>query len=59
MLRPLAILLALVLDVLAIVSIWRSLAHGRRAKIFWTTAVLILPIAGAIGWYTLGREKKR
>jgi hypothetical protein len=57
--RTAAIVVALVLDVAAFASIWRSTAHGRRAKIFWTIAVVCIPALGALGWFALGRERRR
>jgi hypothetical protein len=56
---PIDIVVVLVLDVIAFVSIWRSVAHGRRAKTFWTIAVVCIPVLGAIGWFALGRERRR
>jgi hypothetical protein len=50
---------AALLDVAALVSIWRSPAHSRRAKTFWTVAVILLPGLGAVGWLALGRERRR
>ena len=50
---------AAILDVGALWSIWRSPAHSRRAKSFWTVAVILLPGLGALGWFALGRERRR
>lgn len=52
-------LLAVLMDVAALWSIWRSPVHARKAKTFWTIAVILLPIFGALGWLTLGRERRR
>lgn len=52
----LAWLLALVL---ALYSIWRSRAHGRKTKLIWTVIVLVLPFLGALGWAVLGRERRK
>jgi hypothetical protein len=46
-------------DLAALYSIWHSPVHSRKAKGWWTTIVLILPILGALGWATLGRERRR
>jgi phospholipase D-like protein len=50
---------AAILDVGALWSLWRSPAHSRRAKAFWTVAVILLPGLGALGWFALGRERRR
>jgi heme A synthase len=52
-------ILTVLLDVAALWSIWRSPVHARKAKTFWTIAVILLPIIGALGWLTLGRERRR
>lgn len=49
-------LVILVLDIVVIVAVWRS----RKAfipKIVWTILILILPLAGLILYFFLGREK--
>jgi hypothetical protein len=51
--------IAVLLDVAALWSIWRSPSHSRRAKTFWTVAVILLPMLGALGWLLLGRERRR
>jgi heme A synthase len=51
--------IAALMDAAALWSIWRSHAHSRRAKTFWTVAVILLPFLGALGWLTLGRERRR
>ncbi len=52
-------ILTVLLDIAALWSIWRSQVHARKAKTFWTVAVILLPIFGALGWLTLGRERRR
>lgn len=49
---------ALILDVAALTSIWKSRKHAMRAKIIWTIMVAILPLLGAIAWFALGREPR-
>ena len=49
---------ALILDVAALTSIWKSGKHALRAKIIWTIMVAILPLLGAIAWFALGREPR-
>ena len=49
----------LVVDLLALVSIWRSTLHSGKAKIVWTLIVAVLPVLGALAWFPLGRERRR
>ena len=51
-------LIALVLDIAALTSIWFSRKHALRTKIIWTIVVALLPLLGAIAWFALGRERK-
>ena len=46
-------------DLAALYSIWHSPVHSHKAKGLWTTIVLALPLLGAIGWVSLGREGRR
>jgi len=50
---------AVVLLVLALVSIWHASGHSRAAKIVWTVVAVILPIVGPIAWALAGREPRR
>jgi uncharacterized membrane protein len=53
------IFLALVvLAALALRSVWKSRAHARRVKIIWS-AVVLIPLVGPVGWYILGRDRRR
>ena len=53
------VLLALVLlAALALRSVWKSRAHARRVKIIWS-AVVLIPLVGPVGWYILGRDRRR
>ena len=49
---------ALILDLAALTSIWRGRKHALRAKIIWTIMVAVLPLLGAIAWFALGREPR-
>ncbi len=51
--------IAVVLLVLALVSIWHASGHSRSAKIVWTVVAVILPIIGPIAWAVAGRESRR
>lgn len=53
------IVVAVLLDVLALASIWTGRHHSRKAKILWTALVVVLPVLGALGWFLLGRERRR
>jgi len=46
------------LAVLALRSVWTSSAHARRVKIIWS-AVVLIPLLGPIGWFVLGRDRRR
>ncbi|HJR62412.1 MAG TPA: PLD nuclease N-terminal domain-containing protein [Gemmatimonadaceae bacterium] len=50
---------AVILAVAALFSIWLGRLHSPRAKLVWTAIVLVVPIAGPLLWYALGRERKR
>lgn len=53
------IILALfVLMVLALRSVWKSSAHARRVKVIWS-AVVLIPLLGPLGWFVLGRDRRR
>ena len=49
----------ILVDLLALVSIWRSSLHSTKARIVWTLIVAVLPVLGALAWFPLGREKRR
>jgi hypothetical protein len=46
-------LLVLIADVWAVVNIFQSGASTDR-KVLWTVVVILLPVAGFIGWYFFG-----
>ena len=49
----------IVLGVSALGSIWLGTRHGRPAKMVWTGIVVFVPVLGALGWFVLGRERRR
>ena len=49
-------LLILILDIIVIVSVWKS-HKAFIPKIVWTLVILFLPILGLILYFFLGREK--
>jgi len=54
------IALAIVLDLIALASIWRgSRRHSPSVKMIWTIVTILLPVLGALGWLVLGRERRR
>lgn len=57
-LRGLALLVVTV-DLLALVAIAASRAHAARVKLIWAAIVILLPVAGALAWLALGRERRR
>lgn len=54
-----AAIVIVVVDLLALVSIWRSNLHSTKARVVWTLIVAVLPILGALAWFPLGRESRR
>lgn len=53
-----AALAALVIDLAALVSVWRSRGHSLKARLVWTALVGLLPVVGAGAWFVLGRERR-
>lgn len=53
------VLVAAVLLLLALISIWHARGHSRSAKIVWTVVAVVLPIIGPILWAVAGREPRR
>jgi hypothetical protein len=49
-------LIILVLDIWALVQVWKGTADNQN-KILWTVVIVLLPILGLIGWYVWGRGK--
>lgn len=49
----------IILGVCALASCWLGTRHGRPAKIVWTVIVIFVPVLGALGWFVLGRERRR
>lgn len=43
----------------ALLSIWLGRHRAPRVKVIWSVLVVFVPIAGALGWFVLGRERKR
>ena len=50
---------AVLIDLAALLSIWRRPFHSTKAKIVWTLIVAVLPVLGAVAWLALGRERRR
>lgn len=48
-------LLVIVLDVLALVEVWKS-ARSDSDKILWTAVIIILPFVGLLAYYLFGRK---
>jgi phospholipase D-like protein len=49
----------IILAVCALASCWMGRRHGKPAKIVWTVIVVVVPVIGALGWFMLGRERRR
>lgn len=43
----------------ALLSIWLGRHHSLKAKAIWTVISIALPILGPLGWFVLGRERRR
>lgn len=50
---------ALLLLLAALTSIWRGRRHSPSAKIVWTLVATLVPIVGPLGWFLLGRERRK
>lgn len=48
-------LVILILDVIAIMEIWKSSKDSNK-KIIWTLVIIFLPILGLILYYFMGRK---
>jgi hypothetical protein len=51
-------IIILILDLIAIVSVWSS-AASTLSKLLWTALILILPVIGLIAWFFLGPKRGR
>jgi hypothetical protein len=52
------LLAAFVFTALALRSIWTSREHAARVKLIWS-AVALVPVAGPLAWFVLGRDRRR
>ena len=52
-------LAVVLIDIVALATVWFSRRHSSQAKVVWTIIIAVLPIVGALGWAILGRERKR
>jgi len=50
-LLSIAILIALLLSVVALVSLWLKGAPGRHATWKWTLIIILFPVVGALAWF--------
>ncbi|MHB1224266.1 MAG: PLDc N-terminal domain-containing protein [Gemmatimonadaceae bacterium] len=49
----------ILIDLVALATIWLSKRHSTSAKLVWTAMVVVLPVLGALAWVALGRERTR
>ena len=49
---------AIILLGASLLSIWLSPHHSPKAKTIWTVIVFV-PILGPLGWFLLGRERRK
>ena len=47
--------IVIVIDVLAILDVWRSDSSNER-KLLWTVIILLLPVIGPLAWYAVSRR---
>jgi hypothetical protein len=43
----------------ALKSIWHRAGHSRKVKVIWSVLAICVPFLGALGWFALGRERRR
>jgi Phospholipase_D-nuclease N-terminal len=48
-------ILLLVVDVLAIIDVWKRESNTEK-RLLWTAVILLLPIAGPLAWYLVSRK---
>ena len=51
-------ILVVLLFGLSLRSIWRSKAHSRKAKIFWTI-ICAIPVLGPTAWFLVGIQRQK
>ncbi len=49
-------LVVLVLDVVAIIDLWKG-SLDQVKKIIWTIVIIVLPLIGLIAWFFLVKKK--
>jgi len=49
-------LVVLVLDIVAILDVWKS-SKDQAKKILWTLLILLAPLIGLVIYYLMGKEK--
>jgi hypothetical protein len=52
------LIVAVVLCVAALISIWIGRYHSTAARIVWTVVAILIPILGPIAWFLLGWERR-
>lgn len=51
-------MVAVVLCVAALISIWIGRHHSTAARIVWTGVAILIPILGPLAWFLLGWERR-
>ncbi|MBL7845594.1 MAG: PLDc_N domain-containing protein [Cyclobacteriaceae bacterium] len=49
------VLLIFVIDVLAIVDVWKR-EYSMEKRLLWTVVIILLPLIGPIAWYLISRK---
>ena len=52
------LIVAGILSVAALISIWTGRHHSTSARLVWTFVAILIPILGPIAWFLLGWERR-
>jgi hypothetical protein len=52
------VLLILILDIMALYSIWNDKSLSGTSKVLWSALIFFLPVLGLILWFLFGKEGK-
>lgn len=52
------VLLILILDIMALYSIWNDKSLSGTAKVLWSALIFFLPVLGLVLWFLFGKEGK-
>ncbi|HRJ31798.1 MAG TPA: PLD nuclease N-terminal domain-containing protein [Cyclobacteriaceae bacterium] len=49
------VLLIFVIDVLAILDVWKR-EYSMEKRLLWTVVIILLPLVGPVAWYLISRK---